>query len=672
MAGSKEKGKTLTEMQQQAENVDLGVYRDYMTVMSNTLSDEDFAKIQEEGYDFSNADPETAVTIVDKMKAEMARSGQHIVGYTDDLDEEMLAAAVGSATLATAISNSFQEADIPLTRENLTNVRKAWEMASQLTEPGDGELYYMIDNELMPQIWNLYLAGSSGAESMTGTLPKYYAEEIQGYYTQSATAGMEEGLQEQLDKVIEEAGLASDEESHQWAEWLLEKGLPITEENLLKLRDLQKISYPVTEEKFAQAAATAIAEGKLPIHADLVQEENLYQKASSLTETYYSEKLASLREDDIVARRQLEEIRLRMTAEVNVKLLKSGFSIDTAPMEAMLEELKKVEAQLAESYFPKDTQAIEKYALYQQTNQVVEELPQMPARIIGSWTFREEPGTVSDFHTEGKALQETYAKAQESYETLMTTPRKDMGDSIQKAFSNVDDILEDMHLEINEENQRAVRILGYNSMEITVDNIEKVQAVDERVRSVVQKMTPGATLQMIRDGVNPLEIGFEELSNYFDNQSGSYEESAESYSRFLYQLEQNQEITPKERESYIGVYRLLRQIEKSDGAVVGAVVNSNMELQFANLLAAVRSNRFSHMDVKITDETGFVKELIREGRSISEQISEAILQRGAGANQTGLRCGCGGSDPSERRRHVCQCGKSFGSTGIVIRFCGSL
>ena len=43
----------------------------------------------------------------------------------------------------------------------------------------------------------------------------------------------------------------------------------------------------------------------------------------------------------------------------------------------------------------------------------------------------------------------------ERYETLMTAPRRDLGDSIRKAFSNVDDILTDMSLDKTLENQRA-------------------------------------------------------------------------------------------------------------------------------------------------------------------------------------------------------------------------
>ena len=48
----------------------------------------------------------------------------------------------------------------------------------------------------------------------------------------------------------------------------------------------------------------------------------------------------------------------------------------------------------------------------------------------------------------------------------MTAPRSDMGDSIKKAFSNVDDILQDLQLDTSETNRRAVRILAYNNTDV--------------------------------------------------------------------------------------------------------------------------------------------------------------------------------------------------------------
>lgn len=624
VSGNKEKSKSFAELQQEAGNIDVGTRQDYMTVMANTMSQEDYAKLEEEGFHFSSMDPQEAVTIVDKIKAELARSGEHIVGYTDDISMDTLAAAVGSDNLARAITHSFESSNVPLTQENLDEVKRAWDMASQLEAPGTGASHYMIDNQAEPEIWDFYLAQSSGADSMTGSAPRYYAEDIQGYYTQSAGGSASIDLQQQVDKVILEAGMEVNQETRRSAGWLVEQGLPLTAENLVRLQEIWEVEFPVNVETFAQAAAAAILNGKSPVHANLADTDNIYDKAAKQAESFWKQVESLLNGGDITARRQLEEIRLRMTAEVNVKLIKSGFSIDTAPMEELLAALKQAEAELAESYFPQDAQAVQKYDLYRQTTQTVGELPGMPARVLGGWSFREVDGTLLQFHGEGKAMQEAYDKAQESYETLMTAPRKDMGDSIQKAFAKVDEILEDLELSVNEENRRAVRILGYNRMELTVENIEKVKAADNQVKNVINQMTPAATLKMIREGVNPLEMSFEELENYFSSLPQEYEESAESYSRYLYHLEQNKEISAVEREAYIGIYRLVRQIEKSDGAAIGAVVNTGAELQFASLLSAVRTGKFRHMDVKVTDETGLMKDLVRDGKSISGQINEGI------------------------------------------------
>ena len=626
-AGKAEKGKSLLDIQQEAEYINADVQQDYMTLMSHTMSEEDYAKLQEEGFDFRSMDPEEAVTIVDRIKAELARSGKEIKGYNDDMDMETLAAALGSQALANAVAESFRDADLPMTKENLELVEKAWNMAGELESMDEGASRYMIDNELEPEIWNLYLAQNSGAGASNANAPQYYAEDVQGYYTRNAGLGQSEELAEQIDRVIEQSGREVNEENRQNAAWLLKNSLPLTEENLDRLEELKEVQLPVTAEDFARAAAEAIAEGKDPIHADLNDKsENLYEKANRLAEYYHSEEVWERLAGDVTARRQLEEIRLRMTAEVNVKLLKSGFSIDTAPMEELVEALKQVERELAQQYFPNDDRAVEKYRNYNAVNHVAEELPGLPAQVIGAFAEGQSIATLEEFHREGKAVQESYERARESYETLMTAPRADMGDSIRKAFANVDDILHDLGIEPTEETRRAARILGYNRMEMTAENLASVMEADKQVRSVVEKLTPAAVLKMIRDGINPLEKSFAELESYFEQMPEEYRREAESYSRFLYNLEQNKAITEAERDSYIGIYRLVRQIEKTDGAVVGTLVNTQAELHFSNLLSAVRSGKVKSVDVKAADELGTVTELVRKGETISEQISRAFAE----------------------------------------------
>ncbi len=621
----REKGKSLIELQQEAENLNVAVQQDNMTVISHTMSEKDYAKLQEEGFHFESMDPEEAVSIVDRIKAELARAGKHIAGYTDDIDMDTLAAAVGSEALAAALAQSFQQADIPLTEENLNDVVQAWNMAAELRPLEEGTTGYLIDNEMKAEIWNLYVAQNSGAGSGASGAPRYYAEEIQGYYSQSAGVPEDADLAAQIDKVLLQSGREADEENRRAAQWLLEKGYPLTEENLDRLEELGKLEIPVTETAFADAAAAAVAEGKKPIHGDLAGDGgNLYERAAELADYYQGSEILEKYAGDITARRQLEEIRLRMTAEINVKLLKSGFSIDTAPMEELVEALKRAEAEVAKQYFPEDAEAVEKYRSFTRTSSMVSEIPGLPAQVLGTFAEGQATATLEEFHGEGKALQDTYRKAQEGYETLMTAPRGDLGDSIRKAFANVDDILRDLDLALTEENRRAARILGYNRMEMTVENIEAVRAADDQVRNVVEKMTPAAVLKMIRDGVNPLEKSFAELEDYFEKLPEDYKEASDSYSRFLYGLERNHAVTEEERDGYIGIYRLIRQIEKSDGAAVGALVNTQAELHFSNLLTAVRSGKVKSLDQRITDELGAVTELIRKGESISDQIARGF------------------------------------------------
>lgn len=596
------KGKSLMELQQDAGNANVALQQDYMTLLSHTMSQEDYAKACEDGFDPRELDQDTAVTIVDKIKAELVRSGQQIAGYTDDIDMDTLAAAVGSDTLARSIEEQFRSADLPLTQENINELKNAWDMAASLKEPEEGAVSYLVDNGLEPEIWNLYVAENSGAKVQNNDVPQE--------------------LQEQMDKVIADAGLTVNDENRQKAQWLVSADLALTTDTLQQLVELDGISYPVTEDTFAQAAAAAIAEGKSPMYAKLGRQDTIYEKADKMLQDWFSDAKWNATAENLAARKQLEEIRLRMTAEVNVKLLQSDFSIDTAPMEQLIAALRKAEAEVAGKYFPGESQAVTKYETYTQAVQVASELPGLPAGVLGPYSLEQNAATetVSDFHKEGAAMQKAYEEAGERYETLMTAPRSDLGDSIRKAFSNVDDILTDMSLEKTSENQRAVRILAYNSMEITPENIEKVKEADRQVSAVVDRLTPKNVLQMIRDGVNPLEKTFDELGSYFSQNPESYEEEVEDYSRFLYQLERKKDVTEEERKAYIGIYRMVYQVEREDGAAVGAVVNTGAELQFSTLLTAARSRRASHMDWKVSEDTGLTQEIHLSENNISEQI----------------------------------------------------
>ena len=654
-----EHGKSIDEVIEAAEQEDIETQRDYMAIMSNTMSDEDFARLQKEGFHPGSTDIETVVTIIDKIKVALAKGGTEVAGYTDTVSDDALKEIAGSEAFAQELKKQFAEKNIPLTEDNIAAVKEAWDILTRVDSLPPGSVKYMVENHLEPTAENLYRAKYAAVHDGNRQGRGYYAAgNVAGYYAKKPDEIDFEKLRPQMEKVIEEAGYPADEENFEKAKWLVEKGIPLNEATFSLLENIGKHQFPVTIEDFMPAAACAVADGLNPAKADLGKKETNFEKAVEIME-----KTAALdsRTADIVmardlpltlrnllaaqdslfygsgakageaaltenihGRRMLEEVRLSMTVEVNMKLLRSGFQIETASLEKLVDKLKEAEGHIAKGLTGQvdESAAREKASLYEETLGTLRGIRQSPAAIL---TRVSVTHTLREVHAYGIAQSREYEKAGQSYETMMTAPRKDMGDSIQKAFRNVDDILESMNLDISDINRRAVRILGYNSLEITQEAIRQVREKDELLGNVLKEMKPGRVLNMIREGVNPLAMSLEELGNYFNQQSGQdASKDMDSYSRFLYKLEKQKGISQEEKSAYIGIYRLVRQIEKADDAAIGALWQTGAEFTLGNLLSAHRSMKRGSMDYTVDDSFGGVDAGKTGKESITSQIEKVF------------------------------------------------
>lgn len=648
-------GRTAEEVMQEAGQENLTAQRNYMAVMSNTMSDEDFAKLQEEGFHPGSTDIETVVTIVDEIKAALAKGGTQVEGYTDTISDEVLKEIVGSEAFANELKKQFSEKDIPLTKENIAAVTEAFHILTQAGIPTDGSVKYMVENNLDPTPENLYMAKFSAQGEGERQGKGYYAAGgVNGYYAKKPEEIDFDKLRPQMEKVIEEAGYTVDDESLGKAKWQVEKGIPLTADTFSLLSDIRQQHFPVTYEEFLSAASCAVADGLNPAKADLGRNETFAEQAAKLVEKtaaiedqaadiimardlpltlknllaahdeilhgYIKIEVEESWEINIRGRRILEEVRLSMTVEANLKLLRSGFQIETSPLEKLVDRLKEAENSFSKSLMGQigNEEAKGKVSLYRETLKVIQGIQSSPAAIAARISVTD---TLRDVYNYGSSQSLAYEKAGESYETMMTAPRRDMGDSIQKAFRNVDDILEDMDLELSDANRRAVRILGYNRIEITEENIRQVKEKDELLGGVVNEMKPGRVLNMVREGVNPLTMSLEELKEYLGGQQDIAGEM-ESYSRFLYKLEKQKGISEEERSAYIGIYRLVKQIEKADDAAIGALWRTGAEFTLGNLLSALRSSRRGSMDYSVDDKFGGVLAKDTGKESISSQIAK--------------------------------------------------
>ena len=579
--------KTVAEKMMEQETTSGQARSNEIAVVANTTSPEDLKKMEDDGFSISDTDSHTIITVTDKIKAALAKAGVDVSSMGGTLTKEQLEEITGSPVVTQQIMGALEGNDLPATEENMQDVADALAQAASIPEITEQAISYLLKNNMEPSIRNLYLSNySSSAENVM----------------EPEQSGIDfDALMPQIMQIIEQAGLSSDENAVDNSKWLVANQIPLTPENLQYLTQLQGLSEDLQMDdidwnQVVDSMAKTIAAGKRPAEASM-----------------------------LTARRQMEESRLVMTSEAAATMEKAGVEMDLQPLTDLVEDLKAQEREYYKDLLSgAGVEPSEKNIdLMAETMDVFAELKQQPAYVIGQI---DENNTIQEIHDTGAQMQRAFAQANESYETLMTAPRPDMGDSITKAFSNVDDILQDLQLDTSEGNRRAVRILAYNNTEITPENIREVKALDEQMQRAFSSMKPAVTLEMIRRGENPLDMNMEQLNQAAQeiSQENGIEEQ-ERFSKYLWKLEQNHEISEEERSSYIGVYRLIAQVEKGDGAALGFLMNQGADVTMRNLLRAVRSEKKSGLDYQVDDDFDGV-DSTTNGPKIDEQISAAFQQ----------------------------------------------
>jgi hypothetical protein len=623
-SGTNGNGLTMEDIMEKASTTNPELQKDYMVVMSHCVSSEDYQKLAKDGFTPSDIDAETFVTMADRIKATLASSGVEVAGYTDTLDTDTLEAITGAIT-----------------------------QALKIEDMSDDMVKYLVENNQPPTIENLYIADYSTAEDLP---------QKQGYYSDGAYLAKKadeidlDNIIDQIQQTVTKAGFIGEENETaiNTAKWLVESGIELNPDNLINAYNLKTLSLPLDKDTVTNLCINAVINGKSPYEANLTgeatidqQSAKIIEEANNITDAQIHEAVekgidlnlknlsnitttgdttdpteASLKE--IQAKRQMEEIRLMMSEEANRHLLRQGISIDTTDLSDLVEMLKQTEAQIKQTLYKGGNVDTNEQLedLYNETLTKTDELANMPASILGPIAAKIGTYSIDDLYEAGTNSPE-YDKTSE-YEKLMTSPRSDLGDSIKKAFRNVDDILTELGLETSDSNRRAVRILGYNSMEITKQNIETIKQADRQVNDVIDKMTPANVLKMIRDQKNPLNMSMDELEDYLNKNKEESLEDSEKYSKFLQKLDQSGSITEDEKEAYIGIYRLFNQIEKTDGAVIGSIVASGAQMNFKNMLSAVRTSHNKNMDISIDDGFGALSELITGTKAIDAQINQGF------------------------------------------------
>lgn len=597
------------------------VLKDNLSAIFNKMDTGSIVKMDENGVDVNNTESEKMVTVVEQIQIKLAM-------YCDDfettvsVDSESVKQIMGQGAAAYEISKKMSESGLIPTKENVSEALLAMDTVNQLSfEISDVTKAYLLKNNLKPSIRNMYIAEHAGSS---------YGQ------AKTLTAGEWTGIQVQVNKIIVNSGLDINEANVNKCKWLVENNIPVTSENLYKLSELEELSGQLDADKVLDRIIATMIEGQKASSTLITGEALPWEETSMAIETLksatpenimawiksdYSYTLEGLSDIEIAgkeiepdyndnkfikATREIYEIQLMMTIEAGRTLERNGISINTTEISNLIDELRRVELSNLNSG------AKENFSLYKEADVVKANeavvtfmmLRKEPAAVLGSVVKADEPASINNLVKFSYTTRMMLEKAGEAYEALSTEIRGDLGDSVSKAIkASMKDILSNLGYDDNEANRRAVRILAYNSMEFNEANMDKIKLLDESANTLFERMTPESTLQMIRDGINPLETEINVLSEYLIMHRLSVRPREEKYSEFLLRMEDNKAITKDEREKFIGIYSLAHRFQADGMRAIGSLVNQGLEFNMGNLLSAYFSRKDTGMELVADDKS---------------------------------------------------------------------
>lgn len=633
------------------------------------LTGDDYKSMEESAGSVDKCEEEYVDKAVEKIKQQKLdneTNREENRKAVDEFEEELKkiqATGILDSKAEVQLKKILESSDIPVTSENISRIVSALQMSSSALNMSDDTKAYIVGNGLTPTIENIYHGQYSGSDAVDGSI---YDTEVW------------EQISSQVERLIDATGLDK-ESTIADAKWLFANDLPVTADALRTMSVLNDISSDMSVKTSFEQILQSVAAGASPeqasldisefviarsiinnfavitdadistvvkaaagdiaftnekysgngvLNLELLRMAAAYNKtnlaaadiSSNNIPTTVVEGMSDMQVEQVMAKRYIAEICLKMTSQSVMSMRQKGIDVNTAPLEQIVEALRDEENSVYTAGMT-DKASEGELSLLHETMQKKTDIANAPASLIGRTVRQQNLLTLNELHA--AASSETYGRQQygQIYEMVSTQADASYGDSIQKAFASVPNLLKELGMEDTNANERAVRILGYNGMEITEENVLSVKEYDTVLNRVIDNMKPSTVLEMIRQGDNPLDTSINELDSKLTAINASKDlSSEEKYSKYLWQLQKSGDISEQEREGYIGIYRLLNNIEKSDGAAIGAVLQTDKEMTLGNLLTAVRTMKNQGIDKKIDDDFGGLKELNYMASSITEQI----------------------------------------------------
>lgn len=582
------------------------------------LSGADAVKLDEDGFNLTDATPDDMVNIIEKIKIELAMHSDDYVNYGTAVSKDKIESVTGSVATAASIESRMQGADIAVNDESVAEVKGALEKSKELKPLSENTKNYMVANGIESSIVGIYQAQAATSSSIS-------ADGVTiGRCANAISDADFEALRPGIEKIIASSGLEVNDNTLADARAFIDAQIPVTKENLeykaqLDAIDIEKIQADPDEMlnkilenmKLGGKAENTLVTGS-PIddirtaldtinRAEYSDVANVVSKGETFTIASLKLEIdarsfsidysaASVRTGNSEVRNQaadkaydtLVTARVLMSANASIYLVKNNISILTTPIDelnSMLMEYEQADGMYAEAQIA--------YTDVLEARKSLDEMVRNPARVFASM----------------------FDKMNETYEAVGTQIRGDLGDSLKKAVQgSADDIIKALGLEGTDEDKEAIKVLAANNMDMTKENVETVKSVNAMINNLIKNMKPETVLNMIKDGVNPMNSSIEEVNEYLTEANDkASKDNEEKFSKFLYKLDRTNGITKEQRKQFIGIYQMMNIFTRDAGVAAGALIKQGAEVTMNNLMTAYNSRKHYDMDAVIDENTGMAE-----------------------------------------------------------------
>ena len=588
------------------------------------LSGADAVKLDGDGFNLTDATPDDMVNIIEKIKIELAMHSDDYVNYGTAVSKDKIESVTGSAATAASVESRMQGADIAVNDESVAEVKSTLEKSKELKPLSENTKNYMVANGIEPSIAGIYQAQAATSSSIS-------ADGVTiGRCVNAISDADFEALRPGIEKIIASSGLEVNDNILADARAFIDAQIPVTKENLeykaqLDAIDIEKIQADPDEMlnkildnmKLGGKAENTLVTG-LPIddirtaldtinRAEYSDVANVVSKGETFTIASLKLEMdarsfrieysaASVSTGNSEVRNQASDVqqaadkaydtlvtaRVLMSANASIYLVKNNISILTTPIDELNSMLMEYE-QADEMY----EEAQIAYTDVLEARKTLNEIVRNPARVFASM----------------------FDKMNETYEAVGTQIRGDLGDSLKKAVQgSADDIIKELGLEGTDEDKEAIKVLAANNMDMTKENVETVKSVNAMINNLIKNMKPETVLNMIKDGVNPMNASIEEVNEYLTEANDkASKDNEEKFSKFLYKLDRTNGITKEQRKQFIGIYQMMNIFTRDAGVAAGALIKQGAEVTMNNLMTAYNSRKHYDMDAVIDENTGMAE-----------------------------------------------------------------